>query len=258
MKTALITGASSGIGYEMALQLSAKYKQLVLVARSKSKLSELAAKLEQKGCRIFIINTDLSEVDSPANIYSQLKANNIEIDLLINNAGSGKTGLFFSHDASDDQTTINLNILALTQMCKLLGQDMLKRQNGQILNVASTGAFQPGSYISVYYASKAYVYSFSLALADELRNSGVYVGVLCPGATATNFSKNSGKADISNAMSAQTVAKAAIKGIDKRQTIIVPGLGNKLAIIISKLLPDRLMSVIVRKIQKKQYDQFKK
>ncbi|NLW11569.1 MAG: SDR family oxidoreductase [Clostridiaceae bacterium] len=257
MKTALITGASSGIGRELALLLAAHYDRIVLTARSKSKLEELATAIASTSCEAYSIPIDLSREGAAAELYHRLETDDIEVDLLINNAGSGLTGPFLSHDISSDHTTIDLNITALTDLCRLIGSKMQARGSGHILNVASTGAFQPGSYIAVYYASKAYVYSFSLALADELRDSGVSVSVLCPGATATNFSASSGKADIANAMTAAQVAQAAWQGIQRKKVVIIPGTGNKIAVMFSKIMPDRMMTSIVRRIQKKQYELYR-
>lgn len=258
MRTALITGASSGIGRELAILLADKYERIVLTARTKSKLEELAAVISDKGCQALTISIDLSCADAASNLCKQLEEHNIDIDLLVNNAGSGLTGPFLSHDLNSDHQTIELNITALTDISRLIGYKMQAKGSGHILNVASTGAFQPGSYIAVYYASKAYVYSFSLALADELRNTGVKVSVLCPGATATNFSKSSGKADIPNAMSAAKVALAAVRGLERNKTVIIPGTGNKLAVLFSKVMPDIIMASIVRRIQQKQYELYRR
>lgn len=257
MKTALITGASSGIGRELAILLSDKFDRVVLTARNEEKLNSLAEIITSKGCQSLTIPIDLSIAGAASALFRQLEGSGIEIDLLVNNAGSGLTGPFLSHEIESDHQTIDLNITALTDLCRLIGSKMKNRGSGHILNVASTGAFQPGSYIAVYYASKAYVYSFSLALANELKDSGVRVSVLCPGATATNFSASSGKADIPNAMSSTQVAQAALRGIERDKTVIIPGIGNKLAVIFSKIMPDKTMAAIVRKIQQKQYELYR-
>lgn len=257
MKTALITGASSGIGREMAILLSDKFDRVVLAARNEAKLNSLAKTITDKGCHAITIPIDLSSDGAASALCRQLDDSKIEIDILVNNAGSGLTGPFLSHDLESDHQTINLNVFALTDLCRLIGSKMKNRGSGHILNVASTGAFQPGSFIAVYYASKAYVYSFSLALANELKDSGVKVSVLCPGATATNFSASSGKADIPNAMSSTQVAQAALRGIERDKTVIIPGIGNKLAVIFSKIMPDKTMAAIVRKIQQKQYELYR-
>jgi short-subunit dehydrogenase len=256
MKTILITGASSGIGRELAIQLAEEADHLILTARNADRLNELSAIIRQK-CEVFVIPCDLSQDKAAEFLHQEIKKLGLNVDLLINNAGSGLTGPLLSHSIDKNHNTIALNISALTDLCSLFAKDMAERGNGRILNVASTGAFQPGSYIAVYYASKAYVYSFSLALSDELKNSGVHVSVLCPGATATEFSRRSGKADIKNSMSADEVATAAIRGLKKNKVIIIPGIGNKMAILFSKIMPDRIMALVVRKIQKKQYEDFK-
>lgn len=184
MATALITGASNGIGLELAKVHASKGGDLVLVARNKAKLDELKAEFENKfKVKVYTIGKDLSADNSAQEVYNETTKQNIKIDYLINNAGFGDFGMFAETDWSKELQMINLNITTLTQFTKLYLQDMLKSKSGKIMNVASTAAFQSGPTMAVYYATKAYVLSFSEAVDNEVSNRGVTVTTLCPGAT---------------------------------------------------------------------------
>jgi hypothetical protein len=187
-KTALITGATSGIGYELAYIHAKQGGNLVLVARSKDKLEQIKNDLENNyKIKVYIIEKDLSLKDSAQDVYNELVKNKITIDYLINNAGFGDYGLFNESDWGKLERMINLNITALTQLTKLFLSSMMKRHDGKIMNVASTAAFQSGPTMAVYYATKAYVLSFSEAINNEVKNTGVTVTTLCPGATQSGF-----------------------------------------------------------------------
>jgi short-subunit dehydrogenase len=187
-KTALITGSTSGIGYELAYIHARQGGNLVLVARSKDKLEKIKKDLENKyKIDLYIIDKDLSIKDSAKSVYDEIIDKNITVDYLINNAGFGDYGLFNESDWGKLERMINLNITALSQLNKLFLNDMIKRRDGKIMNVASTAAFQSGPTMAVYYATKAYVLSFSEALNNEVKNSGVTVTTLCPGATQSGF-----------------------------------------------------------------------
>jgi uncharacterized protein len=253
----LITGASSGIGYELANIFAKKGFSLILVARNKNKLETVTENLKkQYNVKIKMIIQDLSSEYASEKIFDQIKKENIEVNTLINNAGLGYCGLFPNMPSEKVSEIIKVNIQSLTKLTRLFSEDMISRGHGNILNIASTGAYQPGPYISVYYASKAYVLSFSYALRNELKEYGINVSVLCPGATKTGFSKNAGKADIKNSMSARKVAKIAYKGIKKNKGLIVPGVFNKTAIVFSKIAPAWISGNIVRKIQKNVISKF--
>jgi uncharacterized protein len=187
-KTALITGATSGIGYELAYIHAKQGGNLVLVARSREKLEQIKLDLENKQLiNVHIIEKDLSLKDSAKDVYDEVIKNNITVDYLINNAGFGVFGFFNENDFVRVEQMINLNITALTQFTRLFLPDMIKRGNGKIMNVASTAAFQPGPTMAVYYASKAYVLSLSEAISNEVKNTGVTITTLCPGPTSSGF-----------------------------------------------------------------------
>jgi short-subunit dehydrogenase len=187
-KTALITGSTSGIGYELAYIHAKQGGNLVLVARSKDKLEQIKKDLENKyKIDVYVIDKDLSIKDSAKSVYDEIIDKNITVDYLINNAGFGDYGFFNERDWGKLERMINLNITALTQLTKLFINDMIKRRDGKIMNVASTAAFQSGPTMAVYYATKAYVLSFSEAINNEVKNSGVIVTTLCPGATQSGF-----------------------------------------------------------------------
>ncbi|MBP2031804.1 short-subunit dehydrogenase [Clostridium algifaecis] len=259
VKTALITGASSGIGLEIANVFAKKGFNLILISRSEDKLNNISSFLEKEyGVNIKIITKDLIQDNSAEEIYKEIKSSRINIDVLINNAGVGYSGLFHNIDIEKDIEVIKINIETLTRLTKLFSKDMIDRGGGKILNIASTGAYQPGPYISVYYAAKSYILSFSLAIRNELKDYGVDVCVLCPGATRTQFSKNAGKADIKKSMLPEEVAKAAFKGLERNKAVIIPGLFNKIAIVFSKLAPGYISAKIVRKIQESMVKNFRK
>ena len=187
-KVALITGASNGIGLELAKVHASKGGNLVLVARNKSKLDDIKKELEnQYKIKVYTIGKDLSLVNSAREVYEETTKENIQIDYLINNAGFGDFGLFTETDWNKELQMINLNIATLTLFTKLYLQDMIKRRNGKIMNVASTAAFQSGPTMAVYCATKAYVLSFSEAISNEVSDKGITVTTLCPGATESGF-----------------------------------------------------------------------
>lgn len=256
-KNVLLTGASTGIGYELAYVFAKKGHNLIVTARSQSKLEEMANDLQLKyGITVTIIVKDLSKPNAAQEVFDEVKDKGIEIDILVNNAGIGNCGLFHHTDISKDLEMIQLNITALTLLTKLFTKQMVQRRQGKILNVASTGSYQPGPLIAVYYATKAYVLSFSQGIANELKPYNVSVTVLCPGATKTEFSKNAGKGHIKGAAEARSVAEAAYKGLMKNQLLIIPGIMNTLMVIGSKLLPGKISAYLVRKVQQSAIDKF--
>jgi len=250
-RTALITGASSGIGAAMARHLAADGWNLALVARNRDRLEWIAEDLRRRhAVSVEILAQDLALPNAAQQIFTWSSQRNLTIDLLVNNAGAGRSGPVIAAGEHAYDDLIALNITALTELSRLFALAMLKHGQGQILNVASTGAYQPGPYTAVYYAAKAYVHSFSLALAEELRGTGVSVTVLCPGATATEFSSRAGKADLTSAMPPSRVASAAVQGLKRRQRLIIPGISNRLVIILSKILPGHWLAWLVARIQK--------
>ncbi len=253
----LITGASTGIGKELALCFARNGHSVVLVARSENKLCDLSEMIAKRHhVQVVVIPKDLTAIHAPKEIFAELLNQNIQLDVLINNAGAGRSGLFKDNDQSHNNQMIDLNIRSLTALTHLAVHHMRRHGGGKILNVASTGSYQPGPYIAVYYATKAYVLSFTQALRKELKGSGITVSALCPGSTATEFSKRAGKADIKGAMSPHKVAETAYKGINKNKSVIIPGLLNKIFILASKLLPGTISASIVARIQRKLTESF--
>jgi len=251
MKTALITGASAGIGREFAKIFAREGYQLILVARNTQALSELADSLKKEhGISVRTMAKDLSRPETPEEIYEELRDDSLAIDVLVNNAGAGVGGLFKDTDLSAELSTIQLNLASLTHLTKLFLRDMLKRRSGKILNVSSTAAFQPGPTMAVYYATKAYVLSFSEALAEELRGTGVTVTCLCPGPTETGFQTRAGISGIRllkfRTMDASTVARQGYEAFIKGKTLVIPGIFNRLFAFSVRLIPRRLITWAVR------------
>ena len=254
-QTALITGASSGLGYEFAQLFAKNHYNLVLVARREQKLIELAAELRQTfGIEVKVIVRDLSAATAPELIDAELKQAGIQIDILVNNAGFATYGLFAETDATAELQMMQVNMTTLTHLTKLLLPGMVQRRTGKILNVASTAAFQPGPLMAVYYASKAYVLSFSEAIANELQGTGVTVTVLCPGPTESGFQKRAAMEQSKLVrgqplMDARTVATLGYQGLMKRRTVVIPGLKNQLLALSIRLMPRSWVTQIVRKMQ---------
>ena len=252
--TALVTGASSGIGLDLSRELAKNGHDVVLVARTAAKLQEIAGQLQKSGVTAHVIASDLSRPNAAEDIASELKRRNIEIDVLVNNAGYGLTGPFVENDLQRELAMIQVNIVALTHLTKLLLRPMVARRRGRILNVASTAAFQPGPLMAVYYATKAYVLSFSEAIADELRNSGVTVTALCPGPTQTGFAEvakmtQSRLFTMMRPMSSEEVARAGFRGMMNGKRIVIPGAKNRMLVQSLRVSPRRTVTVLVRKFQ---------
>ncbi|MCA9922498.1 MAG: SDR family oxidoreductase, partial [Anaerolineales bacterium] len=211
-QTALITGASGGIGYELARKIAQQGHNLVVVARSESKLMKLAQDFnKQFGVNVTVMVKDLAQSAAPDEIYNELQANEIDVDILVNNAGFASYGLFHELDRQKELNMMQVNMVALTHLTHLFLPGMVERGYGRILNIASTAAFQPGPLMAVYYATKAYVLSFSEAIANELDGTGVTVTALCPGPTESGFQARAAMEDSklvqSGLMDAATVAK---------------------------------------------------
>ncbi len=254
-KTVLITGGSSGIGFELAKIFGANNYQLILVAKDKLKLEKASDQLKIDNYTVRTIAKDLSNSDSPSEIYEYLKSNGSTIDVLINSAGFGTYGPFFENDTKKELEELQVNIVTLTHLTKLILPDMLKQGDGRILNLASTAAFAPGPLMAVYYASKAYVLSFSEALNSELENTGIHVTALCPGPTDTGFANaaNLGKSKLfkGNNLSASFVAQAGFNGLMNNKTIVVPSFKDKLMLQALRFVPRSVIPKIVKSIQEK-------
>lgn len=256
-QTALITGASSGIGYELAKIFAREGYNLVLVARGETALQKLADELKQKySTTVTVIAKDLSQADAPQAVADQLAGAGLTVEVLVNNAGFADYGLFAESDLSKQLEMIQLNIVTLTHLTRLLLPAMLQRKSGKILNLASTAAFQPGPLMSVYYATKAYVLSFSEALANEVKAGGVTVTALCPGATESGFQQRAAMEDSKlvkgrKMPTSAHVAEAGYKALMQGKTVFVPGLSNKALTWAVKLLPRRIMPGLVRSAQER-------
>ena len=251
----LITGASSGIGRDLARVAAKDCRNLVLTARSKAKLLELKSELTKKyGVKIEIIDIDLSLAESPQKVFDFCKSKNIVVSELINNAGFGDYGDFADSDPSKQLNMIDLNVRSLTAMTHLFIQPMIAAKRGKIMNVASVAAFIPGPSMSVYFATKHYVLAFSEALAQELAGSGVSVTTLCPGATKTNFA-NQAHVSKNNAISTTKVTAADVaefgrRAMQKSHRVAVHGVSNRLMIGLVRFLPRNLLASLVQKVQK--------
>lgn len=257
MATALITGASNGIGLELAKIHASKGDNLVLVARNKGKLDELKTELEAKfSVNVHTIGKDLSAPQSAKEVYEETSRQSIQIDYLINNAGFGDFGMFVDSDWNKDEQMINLNITTLSYFTKLYLQDMVKRGSGKIMNVASTAAFQSGPTMAVYYATKAYVLHFSEALDNEVRDKGVTVTALCPGATESGFQaaaamEESALVKGKKLPTSKAVAEYGYAAMMRGKTIAIHGLMNTILAISVRFMPRKLVVMVTRKMQDK-------
>jgi short-subunit dehydrogenase len=236
-KVALITGASAGIGEEFARQLSKRGHRLVLAARRKDRLETLARELGNARA----VTSDLSKKDAAAKLIANLDEAGEQVDMLINNAGFGLIGRFAELDGKRERQMIDLNVGALTDLCRIVAPQMIQRESGAILNVASTAAFQPAPNMAVYFASKAYVLSFTEALHEELKPHGVSVTCLCPGPTRTEFGEVAGFGGNGIfdrfGMAAESVVAAGLAGLEKNRAIVIPGLPNKIGAASTRFVP---------------------
>lgn len=255
-KTALITGASSGIGYELAKIMASEGHNLILTARRKERLEKLKKEIHTVyDVRILPICADLTHSEAPLDIYNHLKKKRIRVDFLINNAGLGKSDLYQNIPWKDELEMMQVNMIALTSLTKLFLKDMLRAKDGRIMNIASTAAFQPGPLMATYYATKAFVLSYSEAISYELRNSGVSVTAYCPGPTATEFNDVSRISDTAflkkiKKATATDVAKDAYQAMMKSKSMGIHGLLNKKVVYLSKFMPRKLVQKFVYNMHK--------
>lgn len=255
--TALITGASTGIGYELSKCFAADKYDLVLVARRKQKLEEIGQELQSRhGIKVTVIARDLAKSESPQVLYDELAKASLQIDVLVNNAGFGLGGKFTETDVAVELEMVQLNIATLIHLSKLFLPGMIERKIGGILNLASTAAFQPGPLMAVYYATKAFVLSFSEAIANEVHGTGVTVTALCPGPTASEFQQRAQiketrlvKLKPMGLMSAQAVAQTGYQGFKQGKRVVIPGLLNKIGVQSTRFSPRRVTTQIARMLQ---------
>ena len=243
-RVALVTGASAGLGIEFARQLSKRGYRLVLAARRKERLDALAKELGNARA----VAVDLSKSNAAARLMTDVQANGETVDLLVNNAGFGLIGRFAEVDAKRERQMIDLNVGALTDLCRAVAPGMIERGSGAILNVASTAAFQPGPKMAVYFATKAFVLSLSEALHEELKPHGIRVSCLCPGPTRTEFGDVAGFGGNGLfdrvAMTADKVVEIGMKGLDSNRAVVVAGWLNKVGAASTRFAP----RPVVRKI----------
>jgi hypothetical protein len=251
---ALITGGSMGIGYELAKVFAANKFNLVLVARNEARLTKVAEELRaEHGVEIKILVKDLSLSNAPQEILDFLRG--IPISVLVNNAGFGWRGAFAECDLQRQALDMmHVNMDSLVALTRLFVPPMLARKQGRILNVASTAAFQPGPFANIYFATKAFVLSFSTALAEELAGTGVTVTALCPGSTRTEFFERAGMKGMRRdglMMDAGVVARAGYHGLMRGKRVVIPGALNKLTATLANFVPTGVTTKIVRKINGK-------
>jgi short-subunit dehydrogenase len=252
MPKALITGASGGIGLELARIFARERYDVVLVARNQARLEEIAAELRAgHGVHVDVIAKDLASPDAPAEIQRQVGS----VDVLVNNAGFGLYGKFVEFSPEDEIGLMHLNMDALVLLTRMFLPGMIASRSGRILNVASTAAFQPGPLMALYYASKAFVLHFSEAIGNELKGTGVTVTILCPGPTATGFQARAAMEESRlfrlGMMSAKAVAEKGYRGLMRGKTIVMPGLKNKILAQSVRFSPRKMVTAIARKIQDK-------
>jgi short-subunit dehydrogenase len=255
--TALVTGASVGIGYELAKCFAEDGYNLILVSRDKDRLTEVARELEQAhGIKVAILVRDLAEPRASDSIAQDLQKASVDIDVLVNNAGFALHGSFVDAPIEDILNMTQLHMTAVAHMSRLLLPGMIARGRGKILNVASTAAFQSGPFMAVYYATKAFVLSFSEAIATELEGTGVTVTALCPGSTRTEFQKRAG-IELLRAvggvllMDAPTVARIGYKGLMKNKAVVIPGFKNRFLVSCVRFLPRAFTRKVVRFLNEK-------
>ncbi len=250
---ALITGASGGIGEELARQCAAHGYDLVLVARNEERLRKLAGDLEGKhGIRAVVLRADLADPDAPHRLFEELTARGIAVDVLINNAGFGMQGPFAEMDVEAITGMLQVNMAALTLLTRILLPPMIRKGRGRVLNVASTAAFVPGPFMAEYYASKAYVLSLTEALANELKGTGVTATALCPGPTSTGFAERAGMVHASlfqnKVMAVEQVARDGFEGMLRGRAVVLPGARNRWLARLSGIVPRSLLAKAARNL----------
>ena len=249
---ALITGASAGIGADLARLLARNGYGVVLVARSPERLEAVAVELRATGAPVLALSIDLSAPGAVASLHEQITKAGLDIEVLVNDAGFGMHGPFIELDPARQLEMIQVNVAALTALTRRFAPDMVRRGHGRILNVASTAAFQPGPLMAVYCATKAYVLSFSEAIREELRGTGVSVTCVAPGATVTRFSEVADMAETrlfrSHTMASVAVAEAAYAAMQNGKALVVPGMRNRLLAMLTRLVPIGATARVARRV----------
>lgn len=253
-QTALITGASSGIGYELSQIFAKNQYHLVMVARRGDKLQEIQNFLTNKyQVNVIVISQDLTKHNAPQMLFDTLNQQQIKIDVLVNSAGFGDYGFFVESNWEKMQQMIQLNIMTVTHLTRLFLPGMIQRGQGKILNLGSTASFQPGPLMAVYFATKAYILSFTEAIANEIQGTGVTATVLCPGPTESGFQVTANQ-QASKFIKGKKLAKAAevaqlgYQALTQGKTVVVHGFANKLLIFSNRLVPRNLVTHSVRNV----------
>ena len=251
----LITGASTGIGYELAKLFAKDRHNLILVARDEGKLETAKNELSKYNVEVKILSLDLSKSEDIQGLFNYVEMNKLNVDILVDNAGIGTFGDFSEIEWVKEEALIDINIKVLTKLTKYFLPKIIECKNGGILNVASTAAFCSGPRMAAYYASKAYVLNLTEAIYEECKDSGIRISCLCPGPVKTTFQDKAGIKKSESAkkylMDAEEVAKVSYKDFKKGKLIIIPGMKNKLLVIGNKLLPRRISRKIILKTNKK-------
>lgn len=256
-KTALITGASGGIGLDFAHKFAQNGYNVVLIARSEDKLNQLAEEIKTKyNVSALVMGKDLCDPKAPQEVFDQFKKDGVQIDVLVNNAGFATYGRFHELDLNRELQMIQLNITTLTHLTRLFLPEMVARKDGKILNVASTAGFLPGPLMAVYYATKAYVLHFSEAIANELHGTGVTVTALCPGPTESGFQERGGLTDSKmvqrGLMEIKPVVEAGYNALMAGKTVVIPGLTNQVQIFVARhFFPRDMVTQAVRSRQER-------
>ena len=251
MSTVLITGASGGIGNELAKIFARHRHNLILVARSGDKLAQIATELQVHGVKVTTFVLDLTAPTAAKFLFDQVQSAAISVDILVNNAGFGAYGEFAQMSNEEILGQIQLNIIVLTELTRLFLPAMMARRSGRIMNVASTAGFQPGPLMAVYYATKAYVISFTEAIANEVRNSPVTITCFCPGGTNTGFAKRAGNENTRvfkqfGAMSAEKVALHGYRALMEGRTLAISGAHNWILAQSTRFAPRKMVTAISR------------
>lgn len=254
-QTALITGASAGIGVDLAECFAKGGYDLIITARTEAALVQLADRLaETHGVRVTAIASDLGVMNAGAKLAAEIAQRGLTVDVLVNNAGFGHTGAYADTPIAPQLGMVDLNVRAVVELTHIYWAGMLAKKRGGILNVASTAAFQPGPLMSIYYASKAFVLSFTEALWEEARGKGVKVSCLCPGPTESKFHDRAGTdktrlAKAAKPMTSMAVARKGYDGFIRNKRVVVTGASNKALIAVTRLTPRRALLKIVRTLQ---------
>jgi short-subunit dehydrogenase len=254
-QTALITGASAGIGVDLAECFAKDGYNLIITARTESALKEVADRLAKAhGVMVTPIACDLGAIGAGARLAAEIEQRKLAVDVLVNNAGFGQTGSFDSTTIDPQLGMVDLNVRALVELTHIYWKDMLRKKRGGVLNVASTAAFQPGPLMSIYYASKAFVLSFTEALWEEARGTGVKVSCLCPGPTVSKFHDRAGTdktrlATASKPMASMPVAQMGYNGFQRNKRVVIAGVLNKTLAVTSGFAPHGILLRVVRHLQ---------